>query len=276
MADSTCPFCAEPIAASAKKCKACGELVDGSGAQAVAPPKKGTSVGLIIVIILVVCVGGMCLVGILASLLMPALMKAKQKANRTKCSNNLRQVALSMIQYADDKRFYPHVRGMRDLDGDATTSDTPKIARTLIWVGYMDNPEVFICPESLDMNYGGANSPMLTSPRTWFWDGKTIAESELSPIADGNADPTLDSTSELSYGWSRRGMNSNVRSTALISADRALRDETATDAMIGNHGDGWNVGQADGTVQWVQPPADKLTATDTNDPESGYLSIKQQ
>lgn len=275
MADSTCPFCAEPIAANAKKCKACGELVDGSGPKAVAPPAKGTNVGLIVVIILVVIVGGMCLVGVLASLLMPAMMKAKQKANRTKCSNHLRRNALAMIQYADDKRFYPHVRGMRDLDGDVTTSDTPKIARTLIWHGYLDDPEVFICPESYDLPYGRPNS-MVTSPRTWFWDGQTIAESELSPLADGNADPTLDTTDELSYGWSRRGMNSNVRSTALISADRALKDPSATNALTGNHSDGWNVGQADGTVQWVQPPADELTATDTNDPESGYLSIKKQ
>lgn len=275
MADSTCPFCAEPIAANAKKCKACGEVLDGSGGKSVAPPAKGVSVGLIIGIVLLVCVGGVCLIGILATLLMPALMKAKSKANRTKCSNNLRQTGLAMIMYADDKRFFPHVRGSQELDGDITTSDSPRIARALLWHGYLDAPETFICPESLDLTYAPASSPMTVSPRAWFWDGQTVVESELSPITDGNSDPNLDSTDELSYGWTRRPMNSNARSTALLSADRALRDDSVMGVLVGNHRDGWNVGTADGSVNWVQPPADTLTATDTNDSQSGFLSIKQ-
>lgn len=274
MSDATCPFCAEPIAAAAKKCKSCGELLDGSGGGAVAAAPPATSkVGLIVVIALVVCVGGVCLIGILASLLMPALVKAKSRANRTKCANNLRMNALGMIQYSDDKRFFPHVRGMRDLDGDVTSSDTPRIARTLVWHGYAE-PHAFVCPDSFDLLYD-PSSPGLSAPRAWFWDGQTVAETEQSPIADGQTDPTLDSTTELSYGWSRRGMNANVRAAVLISADRALKDPSATNALTGNHDDGWNVGRADGTVNWVQPPADHLTLTDPADTESGYLSIKQ-
>jgi type II secretory pathway pseudopilin PulG len=273
MSDSTCPFCAEPIAAAARKCKACGELLDGSGGGAAPPPAKSKA-GLIIGIVLALFVGGVVVIGILAALLMPALMKAKQKANRTKCSNNLRQAGLAMIQYADDKRFYPHVNRLQDLDGDVTSSDSPRIARTLVWYGYIELG-AYVCPESFDLEFNPA-SPGVSSPRTWFWGGQTIAESELSPLVDGNADPTLDSTDELSYGWSRRGMNSNVRSTALISADRALKDPTATSVLTGNHDDGWNVGQADGTVSWVQPPADHLTLTDKAVPESGYLSIKPE
>jgi prepilin-type N-terminal cleavage/methylation domain-containing protein len=42
------------------------------------------------------------IIGILASLLFPALSKAKGKANQTKCLNNLRQLNLSLIMYADD------------------------------------------------------------------------------------------------------------------------------------------------------------------------------
>lgn len=42
------------------------------------------------------------IIGILASLLMPALSRAKAKANQIKCVNHLRQLALSLTMYADD------------------------------------------------------------------------------------------------------------------------------------------------------------------------------
>ena len=52
---------------------------------------------------------GVCGTGILATLLMPALTKAEAKANATKCSNNLRQVAIAAIVYAEDHRAFPWV-----------------------------------------------------------------------------------------------------------------------------------------------------------------------
>ncbi len=276
MADATCPFCAEPIAAGAARCDACGERQDG----ATAAPAKGGGAGLIIGIVVAVCVGGVCLLGVLATLLMPALTKAKSRANRTKCSNNLRQVGLAMIMYADDKRFYPHVGPTGSLDGDVTSSDSPRIARALLWYGYHDAPEGLICPDSYDLAWAGGNAPTagVGAQGAWFWGGGAVPATGLSPFVDGQSDPALDQTTELSYGWTRRGLSSNTPATATISADRARRsDPAAFDVLAGNHGDGWNVGYADGTVSWVVPAlpaADALTSTDTNDPEAGFLSIE--
>jgi prepilin-type N-terminal cleavage/methylation domain-containing protein len=42
------------------------------------------------------------IIAILAALLLPALAKAKEKAHRTVCKNNMRQVALAAILYADE------------------------------------------------------------------------------------------------------------------------------------------------------------------------------
>jgi len=44
------------------------------------------------------------IIAILASLLLPALSKAKEKAKQSYCYNNLKQMGLAMILYADDNK----------------------------------------------------------------------------------------------------------------------------------------------------------------------------
>src|SRR5438105_2890919 len=48
------------------------------------------------------------IIGILASMLLPALARAKEAANRIKCVNNMRQLEVSLKLYADDNDgLYP-------------------------------------------------------------------------------------------------------------------------------------------------------------------------
>ena len=55
------------------------------------------------------------IIAILASMLLPALARAKESANRIKCNTNLRQLELSLKMYADDNdgRFCPRTNAWR-------------------------------------------------------------------------------------------------------------------------------------------------------------------
>jgi prepilin-type N-terminal cleavage/methylation domain-containing protein len=46
------------------------------------------------------------IIAILAAMLLPALSRAKQKAQTTKCLNNLKQLQLCWLMYPDDNRDF--------------------------------------------------------------------------------------------------------------------------------------------------------------------------
>ncbi len=79
-------------------------------------------------------------IGILASLLVPSLVRAKSVAKRGACLNNLKQIGAANLMYADEDRygyFSPRVEG-----GDAYTS------ADLNWLFplYVSDAELFRCP----------------------------------------------------------------------------------------------------------------------------------
>jgi len=84
------------------------------------------------------------IIAILASLLLPALAKAKAKAQRTTCLNNLKQIGLAVTMWADDHEHkYPSVIDPAE-GGSKTLTETWQHFLTLS--NELDTALVLVCP----------------------------------------------------------------------------------------------------------------------------------
>jgi prepilin-type N-terminal cleavage/methylation domain-containing protein/prepilin-type processing-associated H-X9-DG protein len=101
------------------------------------------------------------IIAILAALLLPALAKAKQKAQQGVCASNLKQLELAFTMYADDFRdnLVPNIKNgangvddwvqgdMNPLDaGHATDYTNLDLIKAGLLFAYTKNPGIYHCP----------------------------------------------------------------------------------------------------------------------------------
>jgi len=107
------------------------------------------------------------IIAILAAMLLPALARAKDQAQRTICTNNLKQMGLAMHMYGDDNRdgmafpnwdsftaeqpgggwLYKVLNGQGPDPFLAPWSSDPQSTWTNgLWWSYIHNPDSYLCP----------------------------------------------------------------------------------------------------------------------------------
>ena len=154
-----------------------------NAALPVAPSQTGMS-GLAIAGLV-----GCCLLftAFLASLLVPALSTAREKARRVQCLSNLRQIGLALGQYTGDNNDKLPVRQWCD---------------TLTQSGYLSSPKTFLCPSGNSAKCAYVfNSHML--------GGVWLSDPNIVVVLDGESDwnAVISGSSELPATAHRTGRN---------------------------------------------------------------------
>lgn len=200
---------------------------------------------------------GLLFAGILILLFIGVLMPGsrltgtREEATKQKCANNLKGIAIAMILYSNDYRFFPH---MNSHEVENSASDVSTIYRTLYYFKYHDNIDSLICPDSEDLPLPLSQS-MIDDPKTFSWDKSKIPAPGVKPIFDKSIDPALVKNEHLSYTAPRAVIvAASARSDTMLSIDKACKPLTLpaipAGAPAGNHEDGANILYADGHVSF--------------------------
>jgi prepilin-type N-terminal cleavage/methylation domain-containing protein len=185
------------------------------------------------------------IIAILASMLLPALGRAKERAHRASCQNNTRQVMIASHLYGDD---HPgHYYNTASIGSDE--------APLSFFPAYLPTVRIFLCPSTRNQireNVKDRTGTML----------------DLAVTARGDRLHNKGGHSYEFFGIFERGELNGVRKSPqttafaptkvviVLDADDELGhipdDANNSPDPINNHGaKGWNWGFADGHAEWV-------------------------
>jgi prepilin-type processing-associated H-X9-DG protein/prepilin-type N-terminal cleavage/methylation domain-containing protein len=192
------------------------------------------------------------IIAILASMLLPALNRARETAKRSKCASNTRQISNAMLMYLNDSadtfpwNYDGEFWWAEIVDGSPHKYATHKPSK-----GYLYMPKIWICPSDI------AEFAMFHS------NGQSYGYN-YRYLGRNNANPALCVTMKITKikNPSQTLMIGDSRTTQSLASNRAVIEPSSawTANVAKRHDGGSNISFTDGHVTW-----EKYNKIDTSD-----------
>jgi prepilin-type N-terminal cleavage/methylation domain-containing protein len=212
------------------------------------------------------------IIAILAGMLLPALIRAREEGHRAVCKENCSQVGKSIAMYTQNNReFYPFtwLPANHPADTQAQATDwlgwnnfRSATSIALLYPGYLKSTNVFKCPSMEDKPVFTLNDPMTaygvpsssdTAAFAYEWSLRNytligVMDNEFPP--GGVIPVTANQYKGMSYGYDCRIYPSAVSNHAIygdMDGSYSYNRDTATQ----NHEGGQHILKVDGAVTWM-------------------------